>query len=109
MSERFLVHFARATGVLQQRLDLGREQELLADARVEQRLLAQSVAGYEQFAAAAVPDGEGEHADQVVEAALAVFLVGVHDGLGVRARGESMPQPFQFVAQLDVAIDFAVE
>src|SRR5258708_31648584 len=41
--------------------------------------------------AAAVPEREGEHAAQVLDAGVAVVLVEVDDDLGVGVRGEAVP------------------
>ena len=50
---------------------------------VVERLDAQPVAGDKELLAARVPDGEGEHAAEVLHAVVAVFLVEVDDGFGV--------------------------
>ena len=72
----------------QQRADLGAERKVAAvGTGVVERLDAKSIARQEQFAAAAVPDGEGEHAAQPLEAVCAPARICPQDDLriGVRA------------------------
>ncbi len=78
--------------------------------RVEvEGLLAESVARAEERLAARVPDGEGEHADQVVEAALASVLIESEQHLRVRARAEAVALRLEPGAQLEEVVDLAVE
>src|SRR5215213_1162155 len=56
-----------------------------------------------------VPDGEGKHAAQVFRAVSAELIVGVNDGFGVAVGVESVAQLFEFLAQLEVVVDLAVE
>ena len=72
---------------------LGAEPQGAVAMRVEQRLLAQPVAGDQQPAAPAVPEREGEHAAQPVDAVVAEVLVEVDDHLGVAAGAEPVPAP----------------
>ncbi|MEZ5121313.1 MAG: hypothetical protein R2736_07030 [Solirubrobacterales bacterium] len=76
---------------------------------VDQRLLADAVAGDQQQLAPAVPQREGEHAAQVVHAVDAVVLVEVGDRLGVACGGQAVPGLAQPPAQVLVAVDLAVE
>src|SRR5262249_48559458 len=64
-----------------------------------QRLLAEPVAGEQEAAAASIPEADGEHAVEALEAARAVLLVGVHDHLDVGAAREPMAAGFQLSAQ----------
>ena len=96
-------------GVLEQRLDLAGEGEGAAVPVVVEGLLAEAVAGAEEFAGVLVPDGEGEHAAQAQDAVGAVLLVGVEDGFGVGAVGVAVAGLFQGGAEVGVIEDFAVE
>ena len=71
-------------------LHLAREVQRAAQDGVEQRLLAEPIAGGEHLALPAVVDREREHPLQAVEAAGAVLFVGVEDRFGVRARPEDV-------------------
>ena len=62
--------------VLQDGLDLGAEDDASAgQARVVKRLLAHAVARQEQRTVTSVPDRQREHATELLEAALPLFLV----------------------------------
>ena len=67
----------------QERLDLGAEHQVAAQLRVVERLDAQAVAREDQLLDAVVPDGEGEHAAELLGAVGAPFFVGVDDDFGV--------------------------
>ena len=92
----------------QQALDLGGEGELVADLTVVEGLLAQMVAGGEQALLGRIPDREGEHAAQPVEAGLAQLLVEVQHDLGVGAGAEAVALGLQLGHQLPVVVDLAV-
>src|SRR5262249_31583784 len=68
-----------------------------------------SVAGEEQSPPRPVPEGEGEHATEMVEAARAILLVGVDDHLGIAVGGEPVPECLQTLAKVLEVVDFAVE
>jgi len=74
-----------------------------------QRLDAQVVARNEEGLLVAVPDGEREHAAQVLDAILAPFFPGVDDGFGVGLRGEGVAERREFFRQLAEVVDLAVE
>ena len=67
---------------------------------VEERLLADAVAGDRQLPAAGVPEREGEHAVEAADAVDAVLLVEVDDDLGVALGGEAMAAGDELGAQL---------
>ena len=82
---------ARDVGILEQRLDLGAEDDAAAgQLGVVERLDAQPVAGEQQPARAGVPHREREHAAEAIDAALAPLFVAVDDDLGVGAGAEAM-------------------
>ncbi len=93
----------------QDRLDLRREQQLPLGDAVVQGLDAEPVPREEQALLAPVPDGEREHALQRLDAALRLFLVEVHDGLGVAAGPVAMAVRLEAGAQGGVVVDLAVE
>ncbi len=96
-------------GVQQQRLDLGREQQVpVRQQRVVQRLDAQAVARKEERLAVAIPQCEGKHAAEAFHAALAPRLPGMHDHLGVAARVEAVTERLQLRYQRLVVVDLAV-
>ena len=69
--------------MLEQRLDLGAEEEAAVGLRVVERLDPEPVAREEELALARVPDREGEHALQPLDAADSLLLVEMDDRLGV--------------------------
>ncbi len=89
---------------------LGPEQErAVVEQRVEQRLDAEPVAREEQHIPVPVPQREGEHAAEAIDAALAPGLPGMDDDLGIAARMEDMAERLQFGNQFLVVVDLAVE
>ena len=81
--KRLAVELRPIGGVGENRLDLRAEQERSALLRVVERLDAVTVAGEEQPALLAIPDGEGEHPVEAVERRLSPCRVGVEHNLGV--------------------------
>ena len=92
-----------------QRLALRREAQLLAQARVEERLDAEAVAGQQQRARAAVPGGEGEHPPQPREHLRAVAAEELEQHLGVAGSAQLEAVGLELGAQLAVVVDLAVE
>ena len=76
---------------------------------IDQRLLAQPIAGQDQLPPLGVPDGQGEHAVEMLEEVRPLVLVEVDDHFGVAVRAEAMAGAFQPPAQLAEVVDFAVE
>ena len=74
----------------QQRLAVGGEAKSMRCVAVIQRFDAQPIAGQEQAALAQVPDGEGEHADQMFDALSAPFGVGLEDDFSVAVGKEAV-------------------
>ena len=91
----------------------GKHKGLLAINALEpgiyKRLDAHSVACAEQGSFFGVPEGKGPHAVKAVQAVLAPGIVGFQQDLGVRIGLEANPLRLQFVAQLQVVVDFAVK
>lgn len=92
-----------------QRLELGGKHEAALTDVVEQRLDAGAVARQQQLLAAAVPEGEGEHALQPLQAVQSILLIGVENGFGVGRGAEAVAFAAQLATQLAVVVDFAIE
>jgi hypothetical protein len=96
-------------GVLDDGLDLGGEAQAAADRGVVERFDADAVAGQPESAAVEVPDREGEHALESLDAVGAPFLVAVHDDFGVGVAAEHVAPAQQFLADGLEVVDLAVE
>ena len=93
----------------EERLGLRREEEQPAAVPVVERLFPQPIAGEKQPALGVVPDGEGKHARQTLDARFAVRGVRVEDHLGVAPRPEPTTAGLQLGAQLAEVVDLTVE
>src|SRR5260370_243661 len=83
LGEERLLELGRNGRVLEERLDFAGEGEGASVPVVVEGLLAETIAGAEEFAGVLVPDGKGEHATKAENAIGAVLLVGVENGFGV--------------------------
>ena len=92
-----------------QRLDLAGEGEQRVAVDVVKRLDAEAVAGAEQALPLLIPDGEGEHADKAFQAGRPPGVISLKDHFGVAFGAKRVAERFQFLAQLEVVVDFAVE
>src|SRR5438045_8798210 len=90
-------------------LQLRGEDESAAIPLVVQRLDAQMVARDEQALRRAVPQGEGEHALEMLEHAHAVFAIGVEQRFRVAGGTESMAALGELLAQGEEVVDLPVE
>src|SRR5712691_8060105 len=91
------------------RFDLGAKDQSLSISVVIQRLLAKPITCCQETVAISVPNGEGEHAAQVLDTLITVLLIGVNDSLSITTCGKVMTMTLQFFPQLPVVIDFAIE
>ena len=107
--EEGLLELGRDGGVFEERLDFAGEGERASVPIVVEGLLAEAIAGTEEFARVLIPDGKGEHAAQAQNAFGAVLLVGVEDGFGVGAGGVAVAGLLEGGAQAGVIEDFSVE
>ncbi|MCX5682226.1 MAG: hypothetical protein NT049_00875 [Planctomycetota bacterium] len=107
--DRRVVGPTRHVGVLQDRLDFRSENQPSARVPIVQRLDAEAVAGQEEPPPRGVVDRKGEHAVEAVEALLAPLLVGMEDDLGVGPGAKRVAEMPQFLGQLDVIVNLAVE
>jgi hypothetical protein len=78
----------RDRGVLEQRLELGREREPTGAVDVIQRLDAEPVAREEELGLLAIGDREREHADEAVDHRRAPLLEAAQDHLRVGVVGD---------------------
>src|SRR5262245_8580627 len=83
IGDRSQVDLAFDAGVLQNRFDLRAEDQRPARQGVMQRLFADAVTSQEETALAPVPDGEGEHPTQSLDASLTFVLIKMRDGFSV--------------------------
>src|SRR5262249_26676380 len=103
------VQVRRAVEAGEDGLDFRGERERLAVKAVEERLLADTVARQQQFPAAGVPEGEGEHAVEALETIGAPADVGHQDDFGVAIGGEGEAVLLEDTAELEEVVDLAVE
>jgi hypothetical protein len=99
---------ARAQARGKQGFDLGAEQQPAADLRVIERLHTEAVAHERQRSLELVPDGEGEHAVEPVQARGAPFLPRPQHDLGVAARAEGLAACVELARQLAEVVELAV-
>ena len=110
-----MVRRRRDKAALENRLDLGREDEPLAafhargDTAPVKRFLPHAVAREKQSPPPGVPEREGEHAAEPQHAVVAPLLVGVHDGLRVGARAVFVAGRFEPLPVDAAALGPAVE
>jgi hypothetical protein len=86
-------HLDAEGGVLEERLDLRAEQQLRAGLRVVERLDPVAVTRHEQLPGPPVPEREGEHAVEALDARRPPLLVGVDDDLAVGSGAEAVTCP----------------
>ncbi len=103
------VDVPRHAGDLQEAFQLAGEQQPAGLVAIDQRLLAQAVAGQEQQAALGVPEGEGEHAVQQADHFRAFIFIEMDEGFRVALRLEAMPAAFEAAAQGGEIVNLAVE
>ena len=112
----------REVGVQRLVIDLTRdlvvaEQRAISEAKlstpsrraVEQRLLADAVAGEEELLPTRVPEREREHAVELADAVDPMLLVEVGDDLRVALGGRACARAAGARPQLPVVVDLAVE
>src|SRR6266542_4594825 len=107
--EHLGVDVAADIRMAEQRFDLGGEEQEPVSVAVIERLLAQAIPREEQPPAAPVPDGEGEHPTQMIDARLAERLVGAKQHLAVAACPEAVAPALQERSQLAEVVDLPVE
>ena len=109
VGQRRVVQLRRDGARDDERLDLrGEVERAVRRVRVVERLDAEPVAGDEEFTSILIPDGEGEHAAQEINATRAVLFVEVQDRLRVAVRAIAVTARFEVGAIVCVVIDLAV-
>ena len=101
--------FAWYSGIREDRLDLGREHDTVSVRVPVERLLPEPISREHQLALIAIPDGDREHAAQVVNEVHALVFVEVDEHLGIRLGAKTVSSRQQAVTQLPIVVDFAVE
>ena len=91
----------------QQRLDLRGEEQASKVPREIERLDAHAIAGAEQASTASVPQGEGEHTVEMLQAIHPPTRISGQQDFRVRLAAIGVVR--QLTAQLEVVVDFAVE
>src|ERR1700680_786180 len=107
--ERFRINFPRNCWDLEERFNFRRERKKSAIRVVVDRLHAQPVPREQQPAFPAIPDGEGEHAPEMLDSIIPILFVSVENRLGVRLRPECVTRRNQIGSQVAVVVDFGVE
>ena len=103
------IEITRDVGVAQDGFEFAAEQESTDRFGVEERFLANPVAGEEGPTAARIPDAEGEHAGKAVDAIVPVFLVEMEDHFGVGVGAEPMAGGLEAGTQVEGVVDLSVE
>jgi hypothetical protein len=93
-----------------QTVELRAEEQAALLQGVEEGLFAEAVTGAEQTAPGGIPEGEGEHAVEALEAVRAPDAVGLEDDLRIgMAAVETGARLQQFLPELGEVVDLAVE
>ena len=93
----------------QDAFDLRGEQEFAVGQGVIERFDAQAVPGQEELSLGPVPDGEGKHPLEPLDAALSFFLIEMEDRLGITTGAIAVSSGLQFPSDLGMVVDLAVE
>jgi hypothetical protein len=93
-----------------QRFDFRSEKKTVGPSRmiVIKRLDAQAIASQEKLASSQIPDCEGEHTPQPLDATIAVLFVEVNNNFRVRRGAKLMTPSDQRRAKLGGVVTFAV-
>src|SRR5262245_21482194 len=108
-TERFKAQLSIDSGVLEQSLDFGCENQLVFLKRIMQGLFAQSIPPKEQGFFLFIPKSKGKHAVQAMQTRGPEFLIKMHNYFGVGSRFEPVALLFELVSKFLEVIDFSVE
>ena len=108
VDERPRIELAGHVGVNEERLQLRGEEKRVRESCVVERLLPEAIASQDEAPPRPVPEREGEHAFEPVEAGRAVVLVGVENDLGVGAAREPVAGRQEGTAQGVGVVDLTV-
>src|ERR1041384_7476310 len=106
---RFVIDVAANGWMKVQGAELGSEDQLVIDLGIQQRFLADSIAGEKERAIAGVPNCEGKHAAQMFRTIRAVQVIRVDDRFGVAVCLEAMSGILELLAEFAVVINLSVE
>ena len=109
MTNGFPAQISRDFRELEKRLQFRGEREPVRQGDVVQRLDAQTIAGQQQTPLRGVPDRKRKHPAQMVDAAWTELFPQVNDGFGVAGSPKTMTARGEFLAQLAVVVDLAIE
>ena len=108
-AEALAVDLGRPARMGAQRLELGGEQEQLAEMTPEERLQPDAVAGQRQGPGRTVPDREREHADELAQSRLDPPRgARLDQNLGVGVPAKRSPRADNSARKLGMIVDFAV-
>jgi hypothetical protein len=105
LGQSLVVEHRREDRVGQDRLRFRAEQRPAVVRVVVERLHAEPVAGQEEPLGPAVPDAEGVHPVEPLDALLTPLQVGPQHHFGVRPGGEGVPVRAQLLAQFGEVVD----
>src|SRR5437667_8574602 len=106
---RFVIDFATDSRMLQQGIELGSENQLSVELRVEERLLSHAIASQEKRFRAFIPNRKRKHPAQVLWTIGSPLVVGVNDSFSIAVGIELVAELFELLAQLAIVVDLAVE
>src|SRR2546425_9607313 len=105
----FVIDFATDAGMFQQGSELGTENQLSVELRVQKRLFSHAIARQEKRFGAFIPNRKRKHPAQVLWTIGAPLVVGVNDSFRIAVGIELVAELFELLAQLAIVVDLAVE
>src|SRR5205085_5751551 len=93
----------------QQNFRLRSKQQLIIEDAPVERLFTETVARYEELAAARIPEREREHSVKMLDHPCAVLFIKMRQNFRVRLAAKRVPARFQFFPKLAVVVNLAVE
>src|SRR2546421_2687568 len=106
---RFVIDVTTDARMLQQGIELGTENQLAVELRVQERLLSHAIARQEERFGAFIPNRKRKHPAQVLWTIDAPLIVCVNDSFSVAVGIELVAELFELLAQLAIVVDLAVE
>ena len=99
---------AREIGVFQQRLDLGPKSKAIPPTPIVKRFHPEPVSRAEQSRPICIPNGEGKHAVEPVEAVDAPFPIGLQHHFGIGHRTEDIAPLLKVFSQFEIVVYFSI-
>ena len=109
MMQRLAIDVLADARMQQQCAEFRTKNKLTIYLGVEQRFLADSIARDEKFLGSLVPNCKRKHSAQVLWTVGAILIVGMNDRFGVAVGIKLVAEFLEFLAQLPVVIDLAIE